>query len=148
MEALPSQEAGLPTSPDVAALVSPLLELQPIVNRWVRERGLDEMQVVFLTAPYLLTLYMEDLLDAAEHVGLQLLTLPWYIFRSGGAAQWPVSHVNSATAGLGLGLGLGLNGVFGFSGSSVESGKWGEGEGEERNLGRKIYSRCCLLSKH
>lgn len=123
------KKAGLPASSDVAALVSPLLELKLLVNSWLREGGLDEMQVVFFTAPYLPALYMEDLLDAAEYVGVQLLTLPWYIFRSGGAAQWPVSHVNSGMAG----MGLGLDGVFGFSGLSVErgNGKGEEGEGEE-----------------
>jgi hypothetical protein len=87
------------------------------------------MQVVFLTAPYLPALYMEDLLDAAEHVGLQLLTLPWYIFRAGDSAQWPVSHINSAMAG----MGLGLDGVFDFEDfeRGVEAGKGVRAEGEE-----------------
>ena len=133
------KKAGYPASSAVEALVSPLLELQLLVNRWLSARGLDEMQVVFLTAPYLPALYMEDLLDAAEHVGLQLLTLPWYIFRSGDCAQWPVSHINSAMAG----MGLGLDGVFGFEdlerGVGIgERGK--EEEGEEKPWSENLLS--------
>jgi hypothetical protein len=123
------KKAGYPASSDVEALVSPLLELQFLVNGWLRARGLDEMQVVFLTAPFLPALYMEDLLDAAENAGLQILTLPCYVFRAGDCAQWPVSHVNSAMAG----LGLGLDDVFHFesSGRSVEAGKDGKEEKEK-----------------
>ena len=54
---------------------------------------------MFATIPNLPALYLEDLVDAAEHVQFQLLTLPWYIYRSGDQAEWPVSEINTATAG-------------------------------------------------
>ena len=138
MEALPPQESWIPCLVRRCSARSPLLELQLLVNDWLRVRGLDDMQVVFLTAPYLPALYMEDLLDAAEHVGLQLLTLPWYIFRSGDSAQWPVSHINSAMAG----MGLGLDGVFDFedSGCGVEAGEGvrRRGRGRETLVGESV----------
>jgi hypothetical protein len=60
--------------------------------------------VAFITIPYLSPLYNQDLVDAAEYVNVQLLTLPWYIHRSEDQAQWPVSEINTAFAGNGLGI--------------------------------------------
>ncbi|KAE9363853.1 hypothetical protein N431DRAFT_432025 [Stipitochalara longipes BDJ] len=102
------KKRGIPASLDVLGLISAMLRLETEGNEWLRERGLDYMQVVFVTVPPLLALYNEDLVDAAEFRGLTLLTLPWYVHRSGDAAQWPVSEINTAMAG----LGLGLEGVF------------------------------------
>jgi hypothetical protein len=95
---------GLPASDDVLALISVLQRLRTDGNVWLRRHGLDEMQAVFITVPLLPALYNEDLVDAAEFLGLQLLTLPWYINRSGDAAQWPVSEINTAMAGVRVGL--------------------------------------------
>jgi hypothetical protein len=69
---------------------------------------MDEMQVVFVTVPLLPAMYMEDLLDAAALVGLQLLTLPWGIHGSAYSAHLPVTEINTAFAG----MGFGLDGIF------------------------------------
>ena len=63
-----------------------------------------DVHYALLTVPYLPALYNEDLIDACEHVGIQALMLPSYVFQSGGAAQWPVSEINTAYAGMGLGI--------------------------------------------
>jgi hypothetical protein len=60
--------------------------------------------MAFITVPNLPALYMEDLVDAAEYAKFQVMTLPWWIHRSGDQAQWPVTELNAAYAGNGLGL--------------------------------------------
>jgi hypothetical protein len=60
------------------------------------------LEMAFVTVPHVPAIYTEDLVDAAEHVNFQLLTLPNY--RSGDQAQWPVSELNSALAGNGIEL--------------------------------------------
>ena len=60
--------------------------------------------MAFITVPNLPALYLEDLVDAAQHVNVQLLTLPNNMHRSGDQAQWPVSELNTAFAGNGFGL--------------------------------------------
>lgn len=99
---------GMPASDDVLALVSPLLLLKTDTNEWLRRRGMDEMQVVFMTVPLLPAMYMEDLVDAAVFVGLQVLTLPWGIHNNQYSAHVPVTEINTAFAG----MGLGLDGIF------------------------------------
>ena len=65
---------------------------------------LGPLDVAFLTIPALPAIYLEDLVDAADHVGIQVITLPWYLYRSGDQAQWPVSEINTAMAGNDIGL--------------------------------------------
>lgn len=102
------KKRGMPASDDTSALVAPLQVLKTDTNVWLRKRGMDEMQVVFVTVPLLPAMYMEDLVDAAAFVGLQVLTLPWgmhgYPFRG----HLPVAEINTAFAG----MGLGLDGIF------------------------------------
>jgi hypothetical protein len=98
------------------------MRLRLDVDTWLKAHGLDQFQVAFLTVPYIPALYMEDLVDLARNVGLELLTLPWYIYRSGDSAQWPVSHINTAMAG----MGLGLDGVFPPRDGDEEEDPWNE----------------------
>lgn len=65
---------------------------------------LGPVDLAFVTVPYLPALYMEDLVDASEYAGIRLLTLPWYVHRSGDQAQWPVTEINTAYAGNGFGI--------------------------------------------
>jgi hypothetical protein len=65
---------------------------------------LGPVDLAFVTIPYLPALYMEDLVDAFEYTGIRLLTLPWYVHRSGDQAQWPVTEINTAYAGNGFGI--------------------------------------------
>jgi uncharacterized membrane protein len=102
------RSCGMPSSDDVEALWLPLLQLKTDTNAWLREREMDEMQVVFVTVPLLPAMYMEDLVDAAALVGLQLLALPWSVHSSPFSAHLPVADINTAFAG----MGLGLNGIF------------------------------------
>jgi hypothetical protein len=102
------RKRGMPSSDDVWALGSTLLQLKTDTNAWLREREMDEMQVVFVTVPLLPALYMEDLVDAVALVGLQLLTLPWGIRGSAYSEHLPVTEINTAFAG----MGLGLDGIF------------------------------------
>jgi hypothetical protein len=51
---------------------------------------------------FLPAVYLEDLADVAQHVHVQLLTLPSCIHRYSGANEWPVPELNSAFAGNGL----------------------------------------------
>ena len=106
----------------MGALLFPLLRLRLDIDTWLKAHGLDQFQVAFLTVPHLPALYMEDLVDLAWDVGLQILTLPCYIYRSGDSAQWPVSHVNTAMAG----MGLGLDGVFSPRSEREEEEPWNE----------------------
>ena len=94
----------MPASDDTLALVSPLQVLKTDTNVWLRKRGMDEMQVVFVTVPPLPAMYMEDLVDAAAFVGLQALTLPWGIHSDPYSEHLPVTETNTAFAGMGLGL--------------------------------------------
>jgi len=66
------RKRGIPASDDVGALVSPLLQLKTDTNAWLRKREMDEMQVVFVAVLLLPAMYMEDLVDAAAFVGLQV----------------------------------------------------------------------------
>ena len=90
---------GLPASKDVAALAYVLKLLKTTT-----EQELGPFKYVFVTVPHLPAFYNEDLVDACKYVGLQLLTLPWYVFRAGDQAEWPVTHVNTAMAGNGFGM--------------------------------------------
>ena len=90
---------GLPASKDVAALAT-VLELLKTMT----EGEVGSFDYAFVTVPHLPALYNEDLIDACKYVGLQLLTLPWYVFRSGDQAEWPVTEVNTAMAGNDLGI--------------------------------------------
>lgn len=98
----------MPVSDEVRALRTLLLQLKTDTNTWLRQREIDEMQVVFITVPLLLAIYIEDLLDAAALVGLQLLTLPQGIYSSVYSTHLPVTEINTAF----VGIGLGLNGIF------------------------------------
>ena len=98
----------MPASDDTLALVLPLQVLKTDTNVWLRKRGMDEMQVVFVTVPPLPAMYMEDLVDAAAFVGLQVLTLPWSIYSDPYSEHLPVTETNTAFAG----MGLGLDGIF------------------------------------
>lgn len=98
----------MPSSDDVDVLGSTMLQLKIDTNAWLREMGMDEMQVVLATVPLLPAMYMEDLVDAAALVGLQLLTLPWGVHGGAYTAQLPVTEINTAFAG----MGLGLDGIF------------------------------------
>ncbi|KAF2492929.1 hypothetical protein BU16DRAFT_564231 [Lophium mytilinum] len=95
-----------PASPDAAVLASLLTQLKAATNTYLGPRG--PLEQVFLTTPPLPGLYNEPLLDAADAAGIQMLTLPWYIHRSGDSAQYPVTTINAAFAGMCLGL-KGLN---------------------------------------
>jgi hypothetical protein len=74
-----NKKRGVPASEDVRVLFSVMLRLEIDANAWLKRNGMDWMQVVFVTVPPLPALYNEDLVDAADLHGLQLLTLPWYI---------------------------------------------------------------------
>jgi hypothetical protein len=113
------KKRGMPASDDVLALVSALLLLKTDTNAWLRKRGTDEMQVVFVTVPLLPAMYMEDLVDAVAFVGLQVLTLPWGIHGNPFSAHLPVTEINTAFAG----MGLGLDGIFP---SKNETEPWSE----------------------
>jgi hypothetical protein len=65
---------------------------------------LGPVDLAFVTIPYLPALYMEDLVDASEYSGIRMLTLPWYVYRSGDSAQWPMTEINTAYAGNGFGI--------------------------------------------
>jgi hypothetical protein len=78
--------------------------LKAQTDNFLEQHNQGPLEVAFITIPYLPALYNQDLVDAAEHVNVQLLTLPWYIHRSGDQAQWPVSEINTAFAGNGLGI--------------------------------------------
>ncbi len=93
---------GLSASSDVAALADVLSKLKVQTNSFLGP--LEPLELAFITVPNLPALYLEDLADAAEHIKVQLLTLPSYIHRSGDQAQWPVSELNTAFAGNGFGL--------------------------------------------
>ena len=108
------KKRGMPASDDTSALVSPLQVLKTDTNVWLRRRGMDEMQVVFVTVPLLSAMYMEDLVDAAAFVGLQVLTLPR---RNPLSGHLPVTEINTAFAG----MGLGLDGIFP---SKIETEPW------------------------
>lgn len=90
---------GLPASRDVAALATMLGPLKATTLKTV-----GDFKFVFVTVPHLPALYNEDLVDACEYVGLQLLTLPWWVCRSGDSAQWPITHINTAMAGNDIGM--------------------------------------------
>ncbi|OQV01249.1 hypothetical protein CLAIMM_06637 [Cladophialophora immunda] len=92
----------VPASPEVAGLIDVLAELKSRTNSFLAPLG--PLELAFLTVPNLPALYLEDLVDAAEHVNIQIVTLPGYIFRPGDQAQWPVSEINTAMAGNGVGL--------------------------------------------
>ncbi|KAI9821646.1 MAG: hypothetical protein M1827_002227 [Pycnora praestabilis] len=92
---------GFPASTDVAALADVLSKLKVQTDSFLGRLG--PLELAFITVPNLPALYLEDLVDAAEHVKVQLLTLPDYIHRSGDQAQWPVSELNTAFAGNGFG---------------------------------------------
>jgi hypothetical protein len=113
------KKRGIPASDDVSALVSALLLLKTDTNAWLRKRGMDEMQVVFVTVPLLPAMYMEDLVDAVAFVGLQVLTLPWGIHSNAFSAHLPVTEINTAFSG----MGLGLDGIFP---SKNETEPWSE----------------------
>jgi hypothetical protein len=74
---------------------------------------------VFVTVPLLPAMYMEDLVDAAAFVGLQVLTLPWGIYGDAYSAHLPVTEINTAFAG----MELGLDGIFP---SKNETEPWSE----------------------
>ena len=99
---------GLPSSDDVWALGSLLQQLKTDTNVWLRERQMDDMQVVFVTVPMLPAIYMEDLVDATALVGLQIITLPWGVHGGAYREHVPVTEINTAFAG----MGLGLEGIF------------------------------------
>jgi hypothetical protein len=44
----------------------------------LEQNNLGPLKVAFITISYIPALYNQDLVDAAEHVNGQLLTLPWY----------------------------------------------------------------------
>lgn len=96
------KKRGLAASNDVAALASVLGPLKVETDKFFHPSG--RVQVAFITVPNLPALYLEDLVDAAEYVNVQLLTLPQITFRGGDEAEWPVSEINTAMAGNGLGL--------------------------------------------
>lgn len=77
-------------------------QLRSATNALLLSAGHDEMDLVFVTVPWLPALYMEDLLDACDYARLRLLTLPWYIY--GQRSQIPVTEVSAAYAGNGRGL--------------------------------------------
>ncbi|KAI9713731.1 MAG: hypothetical protein M1812_006569 [Candelaria pacifica] len=91
-----------PGSSNADALVGVLSKLKAQTELFLGPLG--PLELAFITVPYLPALYNEDLLDAADHAKIQLLTLPGYIHRAGDQAQWPVSELNSAFAGNGFGL--------------------------------------------
>ena len=133
----------LPASKDVWGLSHAVLFLKTDVNKWLRVHSLDEMEVVFVTAPLLDALYVEDLLDAVEPHGLVLLTLPSYVHRSGDVAMWPVSEVNTAMAG----LGLGLEGVFEREVSrELESGLKAEEKPWNENVFSVLFTKFALTA--
>ncbi|KIX01825.1 uncharacterized protein Z518_09552 [Rhinocladiella mackenziei CBS 650.93] len=98
------KRCGLPASSDVEALASVLGQLKFETDAFLRSASQDSLQVAFVTVPNLPALYLQDLIDAAEYVKIQLVTLPGYMFRSGDALQWPVSEINTAMAGNGIGF--------------------------------------------
>ena len=93
---------GLPSSCDVEVLAEMLSKLIVPTNSFLGSLGPVDLALV--TVPKLPALYMEDLVDACEYVGIRLLILPWYVYRSGDCAQWPVVEVNTAYAGKGFGI--------------------------------------------
>ncbi|KAI9702328.1 MAG: hypothetical protein M1836_000807 [Candelina mexicana] len=93
---------GSPGSPSAATLSNIISKLKAQTDLFLGPLG--PLELAFITVPYLPALYNEDLLDAADHAKVQLLTLPGYIHRSGDQAQWPVSELNTAYAGNGFGL--------------------------------------------
>ena len=93
---------GLSASSDATALADVIRKLKVQTDLFLGPLG--PLELAFITVPNLPALYLEDLVDAAEHVKVQLLTLPGYIHRSGDQAQWPVSELNTAFAGNGFGL--------------------------------------------
>lgn len=86
----------------MAALANVLAGLKAQTQALLGDLG--PLELAFITVPPLPALYVQDLADAADHVKLQLLTLPPHIHRSGTSAQWPVSELNSAFAGNGFGV--------------------------------------------
>ncbi|KAI9775531.1 MAG: hypothetical protein M1835_005803 [Candelina submexicana] len=96
------KRSGSPGSPSAAALSIIISKLKAQTDLFLGPLG--PLELAFITVPYLPALYNEDLLDAADHAKVQLLTLPGYIHRSGDQAQWPVSELNTAYAGNGFGL--------------------------------------------
>jgi len=59
----------------------------------------------FITAPYLSALYLEDLADAAENVGVQMLILPGGdISISRAVGPLPVTELNTTLEGMGWAL--------------------------------------------
>jgi hypothetical protein len=125
---------GMPASDDVLALASPMLLLKTDTNVWLRKRGMDEMQVVFVTVPLLPAMYMEDLVDAAAFVGLQALTLPWGIYGNSYRAHFPVTEINTAFAG----MELGLDGIFP---SKNETESWSE------NIFSVLFTKKALMAQ-
>lgn len=93
------KKAGHPASPEVAALSDVLGKLKEQVDTFLVPYGTLEMAHV--TVPHFPAIYVEDLLDAAEHANFQLLTMPNY--RPGDQAQWPINELNSAMAGNNIG---------------------------------------------
>jgi hypothetical protein len=96
------KRVGMPASHDIAALAGALSKLKEQTNSFLGSHRLVKFALV--TIPFLLAVYLEDLVDAAEHVQVQLLMLPSYIHRYSGANEWPVSELNSAFAGNCLGV--------------------------------------------
>jgi hypothetical protein len=79
MASLYPQRLGLPALADVAALAHILKVLKAQTDNVLGQSNLGPLEVAFITIAYIPALYSQDLVDAAEHVNVQLLTLPWYI---------------------------------------------------------------------
>ena len=97
------KKTGHPASSRVDTLVTVLEKLKSATDSVLGDLG--PFDKAFITVPNFPAFFLEDLVDAGEYLGVQLLTLPWYIHRSGDQAQWPVSELNTAFAGNGLGIG-------------------------------------------
>ena len=84
--------SGLPASEDVAVLSAMLDSLREAVEGHLGHR----IQAAAATVPHLIALYLEDLHDAFEYVGLQSLDMP--------VRYGLLRETSAASAGHGLGL--------------------------------------------
>ncbi|KAI1322233.1 hypothetical protein F5Y16DRAFT_404635 [Xylariaceae sp. FL0255] len=97
-----NKKLNYPASDDVAALATVVKSLKDRTNDFLGDLG--PVQVAFIVVPYLPALYNEELLDAGHAASIQMTTLPWYIYKSGDAGQWPVTELNAAYVGNGFGI--------------------------------------------
>jgi hypothetical protein len=96
--------AGKPASTDVAAYAAILKSLKTQTDTFLAAYNLGPLELAFITVPNLRALYLQDLIDAGSYAGVQLLTLPTWLYRTGDAGQYPVTEINTAFGGNGFGL--------------------------------------------